>query len=498
MKLLARLLAAVALVTALARPAHAQPFTAQTIATITGTPQGLLTADLDGDGGTDLVTFNPGTVSLLRRQPDGTYAVQTVETVLAITVGLGVGDLDGDGDLDLVTTNVHDRGASGSISELLRQPDGSFTVRTVATLDDPAYSIAVGDLDGDGTPDLAVAQTYQNTLRLLFRHPGDSLYTEQLIDRIYKHPGKVVIADLDGDGRLDLATANSVDDFFGSGAVDVWLARSDGTYGDHFLFDVGDQPSSLAVGDLDGDGDLDLAVANNEGQNVSLLFRDPAPERTFPDSLYALHRLPKLDAQLTDLALGDLDGDGALDIVTIGYVLAVTNTPETVFLRADVNTFRHQPDGSYAMDTVFSSEHGLSGVVVADLDGDGDLDIAITELRSNAVIALLNQHKAVAVGRTPTGAPTGFALLPAAPNPFNPTTAIRYQLSTVSHVRLDVFDVLGQRVRTLVDETRPAGSSTATFDASGLPSGAYLVRLTAVGLGSGERVTATGRVLLAK
>ncbi len=85
-------------------------------------------------------------------------------------------------------------------------------------------------------------------------------------------------------------------------------------------------------------------------------------------------------------------------------------------------------------------------------------------------------------------APRAFALLSAAPNPFNPTTAIRYQLSAVSQVKLEAFDALGRRVRTLVDETKAAGSHTATFDAAELPSGVYLVRLTAAGQSRAMRV----------
>ncbi len=95
----------------------------------------------------------------------------------------------------------------------------------------------------------------------------------------------------------------------------------------------------------------------------------------------------------------------------------------------------------------------------------------------------------------PASTPLTFRLLPAAPNPVNPTTAISYQLSAVSNVRLDVFDALGRRIKTLVDESKPAGSYRATFDASGLPSGLYLARLTATGT-DGRAQTAVTRLTL--
>ncbi len=95
----------------------------------------------------------------------------------------------------------------------------------------------------------------------------------------------------------------------------------------------------------------------------------------------------------------------------------------------------------------------------------------------------------VAVEDRADSKPSDFRLLPAAPNPFNPTTAISYQLSTVSQVKLEIFDALGRRVHTLVDETKSAGAYTATFDAAGLPSGMYLARLTAGGRSLTQRLT---------
>ncbi len=116
-------------------------------------------------------------------------------------------------------------------------------------------------------------------------------------------------------------------------------------------------------------------------------------------------------------------------------------------------------------------------------------DFTVNGFDLDAVVAL----HTVALDPTAVRAdnrPTGFRLLDAAPNPFNPTTAISYQLSAISQVNLQVFDALGRQVRTLVDETQSAGLHSVPFDAVGLPSGAYLVRLTA------GREIATRRVTL--
>ncbi len=136
-------------------------------------------------------------------------------------------------------------------------------------------------------------------------------------------------------------------------------------------------------------------------------------------------------------------------------------------------------DGSIGSDVVYGENYGIGDVK------PGTYTItSINGYRRVVTVAAGQVVSAdVAVGvREDDTRPSIARLLPASPNPFNPTTAVSYQLSAVSNVRLDVFDALGRRVRTLVDAEQAFGSHTATFDGAGLPSGVYFARL-AVGSG---------------
>ena len=95
----------------------------------------------------------------------------------------------------------------------------------------------------------------------------------------------------------------------------------------------------------------------------------------------------------------------------------------------------------------------------------------------------------VAIEPAAPGLPTTFALLPAYPNPFNPSTTLRYDVAAAGHVRITVFDALGREIALLVSEEHTAGRHEISFNAQGLPSGLYLVRMEAGGGVQTQRVT---------
>jgi Ca2+-binding RTX toxin-like protein len=350
-------------------------------------PIPLAIGDLNGDGRLDLVTANiggdpfavptpPGTVSVLLGNGGGTFSAATpylTGSVLPFSVALG--DLNGDGRLDLAVANYGHLlpGGDGTISVFLGEGDGTFSAATqYPTLDTPSapQSVAIGDLNGDGKLDLAVASASNRISVLLGNGDGSFLTQSPLSFSGIDNPGSVAIADLNGDGLLDLAVANFGVPPNNAGAVSVLLGRGDGGF-NHFRFTTGTNASSVAIGDLNGDSHLDLAVTNAGSNTVSVLLGNgiggfsaatPYATGTNPESV----------------AISDLNGDGRLD-------LAVANHDSNT-----VSVLLGNVGGGFQEQTQYPTGLGPFSVAIGDLNGDGRLDLAVTNHDSNNVTVLLN------------------------------------------------------------------------------------------------------------
>jgi hypothetical protein len=148
---------------------------------------------------------------------------------------------------------------------LLGNGDGTFGTRTdFGTGSHPDF-VAIGDLNGDERPDLAVANWVSNTVSVLLGN-GDGTFRSKLDFGTGFVPDAVAIGDLNGDGRPDLAVAN-----FGSNTVSVHLGEGGGTFGAKTDYGTGRWPGSVTMADLNGDGRLDLAAVNVFSSTVTLL-----------------------------------------------------------------------------------------------------------------------------------------------------------------------------------------------------------------------------------
>jgi hypothetical protein len=365
-----------------------------------------------------------------------------------------VGDVDGDGDLDLLTANDL---LNGTVSVRLNDGRGNFSVPT--TNPEPAVGnhptdIAVGDIDKDGDLDLLTANAGTSTVSVRLNDGRGSFAAPATNPEpaVGNFPVSVTVGDVDGDGDLDLVTANR-----GGFTVSICLNDGRGSFSapaTNANPAVGNTPLSVEMGDVDGDGDLDLLTANYGDNTVSVRLNDGRGSFSAP----AINPNPTVGDSPTSVTVGDVDSDGDLDLLTANY-----NYSGTVSVR--LNNGR----GSFSA-PVINPEPTVgsfpTSVTVGDVDGDGDLDLLAANAFSETVSVRLNQS-ATPLPVRPGSLTNVLALFP---NPTNGSLMLR---GAVAGAPIEVLDALGRLVlRTAADA---AGIARLVFPPN-LTSGIYVVR----------------------
>ena len=341
-------------------------------------PTSVAVGDFNGDGKPDLVVVNAGdninasNVSVFMNQGGGAFAPEVTYAVGIDPWSVAVGDLNGDGKPDLaVVDTIGASGSNGTISVLLNKGVGTFAAQVTYAVGEAPYSVAVGDLNGDGKPDLAVANSVDNTVGVLL-NDGKGTFAAQVAYPVGSSPHSVAMGDFNGDGKLDLAVVNNGNGGGGQGGntVSVLLNAGGGAFSTQVIYPVGIAPISVAVGDFNGDGKPDLAVANNSDDTVSVLLNVGAG--TFAGQVaYPVGSGP------LSVAVGDFNGDGRPDLATANW----DDFNASVLLNVG--------GGGFGAQTTYAAGENPCAVATGDFNGGNASGLAVAN-RGGSVSVLLD------------------------------------------------------------------------------------------------------------
>ncbi|CAF4960860.1 unnamed protein product, partial [Rotaria sp. Silwood1] len=368
-------------------------FSAKTDFTTGTNPASISFCDFNGDGKPDIVIANYGsnTVSVLFNTTTSGSATPTFSAKTDFTTGTGpysvaMGDFNGDGKKDIATANYD--GASTSIFLNTTTPGSAtptFSAKTDFTAGTNPASVAIRDLNGDGVPDLAVANYGSNSVSVFFNtttpNASTPTFSANTDFATESGPYAVALGDFNCDGRPDMAATN-----YTTNKISVYFnittpGASAPAFSSASNYTVGTAPSSVTFCDLNGDGKPDMSAGNETTNNVSVFMNTMTlgvtPVSFSGRSDYTAGTAPRY------ISTGDFNGDGKPDLVDANS----TSNSVSIFLNT---TTPGASSPSFSPKTDFTTGTTPQSVVIGDFNGDGKPDLVTANNGALSVSVLLN------------------------------------------------------------------------------------------------------------
>ena len=297
------------------------------------------------------------------------------------TTGAAFGDLDGDGKPEIVAVNK----GSNTVSILQNNSTigvitaGSFSIAGTLTTGTSPEEVYLGDMNMDGKLDIVVNNSGDNNVSVFMNNSsgtGNFIFLAKVDFATGVNPTRMALGDIDGDGRLDVVTTNKTDN-----TISV-LRNSTGFGIFHLMakvdFATGTEPLAISIGDLDQDGKMDIATVNYLSNTVSV-FRNTSTSGTIDGTSLAAAQSFAVGGKPQGIAIGDLDGDAKPDITTTYWAgSGIQILPNTSSGSGNIN---------FATSVGFAVGSSTYWVSLGDMNGDGKLDIIATDANGFDVIS---------------------------------------------------------------------------------------------------------------
>ena len=421
-------------------------------------------SDFNNDHILDITVANNGTdsVGLIFGNGNGSFAepIMYPTGLQASPCFIGIADFNSDDQLDIAIVNKQNNNIKifNSKNEDTFNRQNIFSISTCINpyslgKDISSYSIAVGDFNKDDRLDVAVANDAKDSVSVVLGC-GDGGFSSHMVYSLRRgsDPTKIIVDDFNNDNQLDIAVAN-----FGSHDIAILFGYGNGQFSSPKYYSTGEDsnPHSLATADFNSDGQLDIAVTNYGANNVGILLGDGNGTFSSP-VIYSMSN----NAGPACIAVGDLNSDGHLD-------LAVTNHDAS-----NIAILLGHGNGDFSFLVTFSTgtnSHPI-GIVIADFNSDGHLDIAVAKLDSNGVSVLLGYGNGQFLNETFYSTGNGAQPRFLAVGDFNNDRRLDIVVVNIPHANVAVLFGNGdgtfpmQRVYTLGNDTSPVSVVAADFN----------------------------------